>query len=479
MTLSVEKRACVHTSHCQLHRLDPDSDYRSGVVDANLITAAAHEGNSWAREPHWKTEMSGMAAPPWWREDLRVGACDDPPPTLTGRWGDCEAGEAGSFRLHGPMRETTETASTRTEREFLSAAISCHWLCMQCNRCRYVSFARRSPQECIWRNQCRGFDGNTLNGNERFRTARVRSDAAVPALPAPTASTASTADEEASLRRRRLILITATYPHSAQLDKLGKCAALVRGALSSVERILWIVAEDASAKTPAVASLLAELVASSKRLAHHHIAVGPTRSKGHKQRSLALRWLQAEGIDGVIYNLDDDNEYHPALWPALLALKPGRVGVLSVGFPTGLGHFMKGEVVTEGPVYAPDGRLRGFSAGWCHDALYKFEYGPRFFCIDMGGFAFDASLLRHVRGVPWSYGGRQKRGSNATEWRGGESEFVEQLLPRGYPEDLQPLANCGHDILVMHNAMDFPPEHARAHAMAPGQQRTFCRDHGW
>ena len=52
-------------------------------------------------------------------------------------------------------------------------------------------------------------------------------------------------------------------------------------------------------------------------------------------------------------------------------------------------------------------------------------------------------------------------------------------LPGGYPEDLQPLAACAHDVLVMHNAMDFPVEHTRAHAMAPHKQRFLCRDHGW
>ena len=81
--------------------------------------------------------------------------------------------------------------------------------------------------------------------------------------------------------------------------------------------------------------------------------------------------------------------------------------------------------------------------------------------------------------MPWNYAGRRRRGGNATEWRGGESEFIEQLMPNGYPEDLQPLAHCGHDILVMHNAMDFPAHHVRAHTMAPHPQRVSCRTDGW
>ena len=58
----------------------------------------------------------------------------------------------------------------------------------------------------------------------------------------------------------------------------------------------------------------------------------------------------------------------------------------------------------------------------------------------MGGFAFDATLLQHVVGAHWNYTGH-----------GGESELVEKLLPGGSPADLQPLANCGLDVLVFHN----------------------------
>ena len=63
------------------------------------------------------------------------------------------------------------------------------------------------------------------------------------------------------------------------------------------------------------------------------------------------------------------------------------------------------------------------------------------------------ALLQQVQGEPWSYTGH-----------GGESEFIESLLPGGRPEDLQPLANCGQDVLVFHNeyrsiphALHWPP----------------------
>jgi hypothetical protein len=108
--------------------------------------------------------------------------------------------------------------------------------------------------------------------------------------------------------------------------------------------------------------------------------------------------------------------------------------------------------------------------------------GPRFFCVDMGGWAFDAALLRGLKGVPWSYPGRRPRGtkSNTTVWRGGESEFLQQLLgPRAYPEDLQPLANCAHDVLVIHNAADLPKAQWRAHTFVRAARPAFCRTHGW
>ena len=57
--------------------------------------------------------------------------------------------------------------------------------------------------------------------------------------------------------------------------------------------------------------------------------------------------------------------------------------------------------------------------------------------------------------------------------RGGESEFIGRLLgPHAFPEDLQPLGNCGHDVLVVPNgaelelAREQPPPRAAAGAAA-------------
>lgn len=96
----------------------------------------------------------------------------------------------------------------------------------------------------------------------------------------------------------------------------------------------------------------------------------------------------------------------------------------------------------ERPIFANStGAFVRFDAGWCAPRSWMSRRrGVRRFCVDMGGFAFDASLLRRVAGEVWSYDGH-----------GGESELIAKLLPGAGPEALQPLANCGRDVLVFHN----------------------------
>ena len=77
------------------------------------------------------------------------------------------------------------------------------------------------------------------------------------------------------------------------------------------------------------------------------------------------------------------------------------------------------------------------------------------------------------------------------ETRGGETEFIERLFDHaGFPEDLQPLANCGHDILVHHNGLkkkltlvgaDFKID-SRNRALywkAGLFEKVACRSDGW
>lgn len=188
----------------------------------------------------------------------------------------------------------------------------------------------------------------------------------------------------------------------------------------------------------------------------------------------------------------------PALWNELRRVQPGRIGVFAVQ--------MDEYRFLERPLYKAGGIFNGFDAGWCHASRWTaMRLGPRFFCIDMGGFAFSSELLwGHLKRdvpKPWDYRGvcarprlalaqpaavgtplvrrwyavgalprseacfsptqvlkymplwpKRKRWRRAVlEWRGGESEFLQTLLPNGFPEDLQPLGNCGLDVLVYHN----------------------------
>ena len=266
------------------------------------------------------------------------------------------------------------------------------------------------------------------------------------ALPSNPAGSESAAE-------RRLLLVTTTYTSDSQLTMLSH---LAHDVLANVTNLLWIVAEDAAVKSEAVATLLRR-----SGLPFEHLAIGPTRRKGHEQRNLAYERIRSQALSGVVYNMDDDNEYSPALWNELRRVMPGRVGVLAVQ--------MDEEGFLERPRYDEHGRFNGYDGGWCHgDGWTASHLGPRFFCVDMGGFAFSAELLQRKRGKLWDYNGtkklpklrhsRRRRGRDRApaapsriEWRGGETEFLESLIPDAFPEDLQPLGNCGHDVLVFHN----------------------------
>jgi hypothetical protein len=250
--------------------------------------------------------------------------------------------------------------------------------------------------------------------------------------------------------QQRLLLVTTSFPGEQQLLRLRHVA----DSLAGESNILWIVVEDAAAPTAAAADALRDT-----RIPHVHLAHGPTRRGGNAQRNVALKYIRDQGLEGVAYNLDDDNAYHPRLWSALRALGQRRVGVLAVRrgvFPPPRcdGRFLplltgeKRTLKIERPVYDnATGAFVRFDAGWCGEKSWMARrYGRRTFCVDMAGFAFDASLLRSLRGELWTYTGH-----------GGESEFIERLLPGGRPDDLQPLANCGRDVLVFHNEWRVAP----------------------
>ena len=229
-----------------------------------------------------------------------------------------------------------------------------------------------------------------------------------------------------------------TFPHRLQIFKLQHCARI----LVTVPNVLWLLGEDAASPSAEVSALLA-----STGLPYRHIAVGPTRKGGNQQRNALLELVRRERLEGIVYNMDDDNGYAPSLWSELRRLRPMRVGVLAVrrgvyppagcdGVFESLHHtrWTHREHMIERPTYDnATGHFLGFESGWCDPGAWLWSHeGPRTFCVDMGGFAFDAALLQRVSAPRvWNY-----------SRHGGESEFISALIPGGVAEDLQPLANC-------------------------------------
>ena len=99
-----------------------------------------------------------------------------------------------------------------------------------------------------------------------------------------------------------------------------------------------------------------------------------------------------------------------------------------------------------------DGRFLGFESGWCDPGAWTWvNVGPRTFCVDMAGFAFDSALLHRIplASAVWNYTGH-----------GGESELIGKLLgPDATAEDLQPLANCSASSSSSPNSRSFPLPH--------------------
>ena len=62
-------------------------------------------------------------------------------------------------------------------------------------------------------------------------------------------------------------------------------------------------------------------------------------------------------------------------------------------------------ILIERPLYDNvTGAFVRFEAGWCKKRSWMVrKYGARKFCVDMGGFAFDAALLQKLHGEIWEY----------------------------------------------------------------------------
>ena len=465
-----------------------------------------------------------------WRHTARWGLCGRPRSFY--KAGDCEYDHSGAFRVSdSPDRES-----------LLHLIASCLTQCDVCSGCRWLSVTLAYRGVCVWQRRCprrlfRGTYARGLNASS-FLTAPGTHPAhpasqmdQQPSSPAGAGSMARSASADAagrltspqtarwggwglawgssssqgSSQTPELLIITATYSSPLQMPQLSVAAQSVAAAGAGVR---WLVVEDSATTSPQVAALLSGY---RHRLQVEHLAVGPTRHEGVAQRQLAFELIRSRRWRGVVYNLDDDNAVDTQLWDELRQLAPGRVGVLSVVLDAaGFGF-------TERPQYDASGIFRGWSAGWCYggssfQALSARRLGPRVFCTDFGGFAFDSALLWQraerdqelATAAPWGYQGRAQTGQLRAgctthercaelhvlarrysshradlkvEWRGGETELLESLLgPAAVPEDLQPLANCGHNDLVYHNGFNrsWPRRRRRTHT-----PRRFCKSDGW
>lgn len=195
---------------------------------------------------------------------------------------------------------------------------------------------------------------------------------------------------------------------------LSRCAAVLRMA----GPLIWFVVEDADAPNAQVKELLI-----STGIEHRYWAPGATADKGHFQRNSAFECIRSSGVDGIVYNADDDNLYDPAIFSELRKVR--RVGVLPVG---NCGR--NGPRGVERPLVAA-GRVCGWEAAW----------RSRKFPVDMAGFAFHSSLLETLSSPLWSHAGV-----------GGESEFLSRIVQS--EQELEPLADDCRSVLVWHNGAE-------------------------
>lgn len=206
----------------------------------------------------------------------------------------------------------------------------------------------------------------------------------------------------------KIIFVTCTYKRPTRIAFLRRHIDRI---FRNITNYIWIVVEDGDRCDPDVARLLRGLDA-------RYLCVGPTRDKGNVQRNLAYELIRDERLEGVVYNMDDDNLVYPALCSELRLVDGFAV------FPVG----NLGPDGIERPIVW-QGRILGWRAGWM----------TRKYPIDMGGFAFPSRVLFDLPSPVWSHVGI-----------GGESEFIERFVSS--PEDLD-VSLCHYNMmcLVFHN----------------------------
>jgi hypothetical protein len=207
---------------------------------------------------------------------------------------------------------------------------------------------------------------------------------------------------------KHIIFVTCTF------DRPGRIAYLRRHIdeiFSSLDNYTWLIVEDGDAVHPDVRTVTVGLNA-----IHAHF--GPTRDKGHAQRNFALEYIRAQRLDGVVYNMDDDNFCYKLICSELRKVE--TVAIFPVGNlgPTGV----------ERPVIH-EGKLVFWSA----------HLTERAYPVDVGGLAFPSRFLFALEPPFWPYTGMI-----------GESKLIERLVDAGHELDLT-LCHGNRMCLVYHN----------------------------
>lgn len=204
-----------------------------------------------------------------------------------------------------------------------------------------------------------------------------------------------------------IIVVTATHKRHGRMPMIGHLKSI----LDQREDVRWIVVEDSDEKDPELADFLPPYAT--------HLNFGPTKDGGNAQRNLAFEHIADSGLEGVVYNADDDNKYDPSLFDEILKTK--KVSMFPVG--------NLGPHGVERPIIL-NGKFVRWDAGWAE----------RKFPVDMAGFAFQSDLLKKLQRPFWTHSGR-----------GGESEFISKLVES--VEEIEFLCNRCTDVFVWHNEL--------------------------
>jgi hypothetical protein len=237
-----------------------------------------------------------------------------------------------------------------------------------------------------------------------------------------------------------LILVTPTY-NEPNGCRSGFFAQRIEQLKKVEQKYFWIICEDGSEPNAELNYALKEA-----NINYVYIAHGPTNDKGNEQRNACYDFIVDNGLEGLVYNMDDDNLVDEKIYAELLKTEKDSVGVFAIGNIWGPGPYGR-----EVPKLSPHGKISGWHA-WDRN---------RTFPCDMGTFCFDTKYLYEKRdkGLKlWDFRGR-----------GGENEFLLSILGESYQE-LQPIMDNCTKIYAWHNELLY-------RKMEPKEQKKRDREH--